>query len=512
MRHNELLMEKIRESLRATLPITAIVLALAVTIAPLTPGTLVLFLFGALLLVVGMGLFTLGVDMSMIPMGDGIGVAISRAKKIAPPLLVCLILGIVVTVAEPDLQVLAEQLPTVPNLTLILAVALGVGVFLVLSQVRMLLHIPLSHTLVFFYVIVFFLAYFAPNDFIPAAFDSGGVTTGPITVPFIMALGIGMAAIRSDKDSGSDSFGLVAMCSIGPVLSVLLLGIFMPDMDAAYTPVSIPVLDTTRDAALVFAKELPGYIGEVALALLPVVAIFGLFQLLFRRFHRRQLGKILVGLLYTSAGLVLCLGGVNVGFMPAGATIGASIASSRLKWLLVPIGALVGYFIVRAEPAVQVLARQVEEISGGSITQRSIHYALSIGIALSVGLAMVRILMGISLMWFLIPGYAISLGMTFFVPQIFTGVAFDSGGVASGPMTTTFLLPFAMGACEALGGNVLTDAFGIVALVAMTPLCTIQLLGLADRIRERIAESALEHALREELETLEDGMIYWEVD
>ena len=512
MRHNELLMEKIRESLRATLPITAIVLALAVTIAPLTPGTLVLFLFGALLLVVGMGLFTLGVDMSMIPMGDGIGVAISRAKKIAPPLLVCLILGIVVTVAEPDLQVLAEQLPTVPNLTLILAVALGVGVFLVLSQVRMLLHIPLSHTLVFFYEIVFFLAYFAPNDFIPAAFDSGGVTTGPITVPFIMALGIGMAAIRSDKDSGSDSFGLVAMCSIGPVLSVLLLGIFMPDMDAAYTPVSIPVLDTTRDAALVFAKELPGYIGEVALALLPVVAIFGLFQLLFRRFHRRQLGKILVGLLYTYAGLVLFLVGVNVGFMPAGATIGASIASSRLKWLLVPIGALVGYFIVRAEPAVQVLARQVEEISGGSITQRSIHYALSIGIALSVGLAMVRILMGISLMWFLIPGYAISLGMTFFVPQIFTGVAFDSGGVASGPMTTTFLLPFAMGACEALGGNVLTDAFGIVALVAMTPLCTIQLLGLADRIRERIAESALEHALREELETLEDGMIYWEVD
>ena len=511
MRHNELLMEKIRESLRATLPITAIVLVLAVTIAPLTPGTLVLFLFGAVLLVVGMGLFTLGVDMSMIPMGDGIGVAISRARKIGPPLLVCLVLGIVVTIAEPDLQVLAEQLPTVPNLTLIMAVALGVGVFLVLSQVRMLLHIPLSYTLVFFYIIVFILAYFAPNDFIPAAFDSGGVTTGPITVPFIMALGIGMAAIRSDKDSGSDSFGLVAMCSIGPVLSVLILGIFMPDMDAAYTPVTIPALDTTRDAALVFARELPSYIGEVALALLPVVAIFGLFQLLFRRFHRRQLGKILVGLCYTYAGLVLFLVGVNVGFMPAGATIGASIAASSFKWLLVPIGALVGYFIVRAEPAVQVLARQVEEISGGSITQHAINLALSIGIALSVGLAMVRILTGISLMWFLIPGYAISLALTFFVPQIFTGVAFDSGGVASGPMTTTFLLPFAMGACEALGGNVLTDAFGIVALVAMTPLCTIQLLGLADRIREKMAAAALEHALREELQELEDGMIYWEV-
>lgn len=424
----------------------------------------------------------------------------------------CLILGIVVTVAEPDLQVLAEQLPTVPNLTLILAVALGVGVFLVLSQVRMLLHIPLSHTLVFFYVIVFILAYFAPNDFIPAAFDSGGVTTGPITVPFIMALGIGMAAIRSDKDSGSDSFGLVAMCSIGPVLSVLLLGIFMPDMDAAYTPVSIPVLDTTRDAALVFAKELPDYIGEVALALLPVVAIFGLFQLLFRRFHRRQLGQDSGG-----TALYLCgTGAVSGGgqrwlyarrchhrrfhcIQPAKMATGAHWSTG---WLLhrsggtggagigPPGGGNLRRFHYPALDSLRAVHRHCSVCGAGNGTDFNGHQPHVVPDS----------------------GYAISLSMTFFVPQIFTGVAFDSGGVASGPMTTTFLLPFAMGACEALGGNVLTDAFGIVALVAMTPLCTIQLLGIADRIREKIAESALEHALREELETLEDGVIYWEVD
>lgn len=511
MGHNQLFMEKIRESLSSALPITAIVLAISVTIAPLTPGTLVLFLFGALLLVMGMGMFTLGVDMSMIPMGDGIGVEISRAKRIGLPLLVCLVLGIVVTVAEPDLQVLAEQLPTVPNMTLILVVALGVGFFLVVAQVRMFLNIPLSHTLVFFYGIIFLLSFFAPNQFVPVAFDSGGVTTGPVTVPFIMALGIGMASIRSDKNSSNDSFGLISLCSIGPILSVMILGIVLPDLDAAYTPLQIPDVPTTRDAARVFVEEMPLYIREVAVAVCPIVVIFALFQLLFRRFHRHQLPKLLVGMLYTYVGLVLFLVGVNVGFMPAGATIGATIASGRVKGLLIPIGAVVGYFIVRAEPAVRVLARQVEEISSGSITQSAINQALSAGVSLSVGLAMVRILTGISILWFLIPGYAVSLGMTFLVPQIFTGVAFDSGGVASGPMTTTFLLPLAMGACEALGGNVLTDAFGIVALVAMTPLCTIQLLGLSVRLKARADAKLLREALLEELERTEDGVIYWEV-
>ena len=508
MRHNQLLLEKIKESLASVLPITAIVMVISITVAPLTPGTMVLFLFGAVLLVVGMGLFTLGVDMSMIPMGDAIGVKISKARRVVIPLVVCFILGLVVTIAEPDLQVLAEQLPSVPNMTLILVVALGVGFFLVVAQVRMLLNIPLSYMLLFFYLLVFVLSFFAPESFVPAAFDSGGVTTGPITVPFIMALGIGLAAVRSDKNSGNDSFGLVALCSIGPILSVMLLGIVMPDLDAAYTAVSIPEVATTQEAAALFVHELPDYVGEVAVALLPIVAIFALFQLIFRRFHRHQLLKMLVGLVYTYLGLFLT--GVNVGFLPAGATIGGAIASGGTGWLLVPIGALVGYFIVRAEPAVRVLARQVEEITNGSITQRSINLALSIGIAISVGLAMVRILTGISILWFLIPGYVVALGMTFLVPQIFTGVAFDSGGVASGPMTTTFLLPLAMGACEAVGGDVLTDAFGIVALVAMTPLFTIQLMGLVDQLRARASAKALRQAIHQEVESLESGVIYWE--
>ncbi len=509
LRHNKLIQEKVMESLSSVLPITAIVLFISITVAPLTLGTMMLFLFGAVLLILGMGLFTLGVDMSMIPMGDGIGIQISKSRRIIPPLLVCFILGIVITIAEPDLQVLAEQLPSVPNMTLILVVALGVGFFLVVSQLRMILGIPLSYTLLFFYAIVFCLTFFVPNTFIPAAFDSGGVTTGPITVPFIMALGIGLAAIRSDKDSSSDSFGLVALCSIGPILAVMILGIVMPGMDSSYSPIIIPDVSTTKEAAALFAYDIPHYIAEVAIALLPIVAIFALLQLIFRRFRGHQIGRMLVGLIYTYVGLVLFLVGVNVGFMPAGATIGASIASGSSKWLLIPIGMLAGYFIVRAEPAVQVLARQVEKITNGFIPQKAINQSLAIGMAISVGLAMLRILTGISILWILIPGYMVALVMTFFVPQIFTGVAFDSGGVASGPMTTTFLLPFAMGACEALGGNVLTDAFGIVALVAMTPPCTIQLLGLYGNWKSKHAVK--EKSVFKELESLESGIIYWEV-
>lgn len=505
MRFHKLLKEKIYESVVSVVPITAIVLLLSITIAPLSPGALVLFLFGALMLVLGMGFFTLGVDMSMIPMGEGIGIQLSKAKRIAIPMLVCFILGLLITMAEPDLQVLAQQVPAVPNLVLVMTVAVGVGLFLVLAELRMLLKIPLSYILVFFYGIIFILMFFTPDTFIPVSFDSGGVTTGPITVPFLMALGIGMASVRSDKNSSNDSFGLVAMCSIGPILSVLLLGVFYQPQDAVYTPVQLTELTSTREAAVEFAKAFPIYIEEVALALVPIGCLFFIFQLVFRRFHRHQLGRIVSGFVYTYLGLVLFLTGVNVGFMPAGQYIGASIASGSQRWMLIPIGIVIGYFIVRAEPAVQVLTKQVEEVSNGSISQKSIQHSLSIGVAVSVGISMLRILTGISILWFLVPGYVISLVMTFFVPQMFTGIAFDSGGVASGPMTATFLLPLAMGACEAMGGNLLTDAFGIVAMVAMTPLLTIQVLGLVGRLRKRA-----EQKIQVPLSQLTDGILYFD--
>ena len=507
MRINPQLMEKIKESLSSVLPITAIVLALSITIVPLTPGVLVLFLFGSFLLIVGVGMFTLGVDMSMTPMGNAIGVTMSRARRRILPLAAAFLLGMLITVAEPDLTVLAGQVPAIPNLVLILTVAAGVGLFLVAALLRVTLKVPLSYLLVGLYLGAFVLAIlFTPNDFIPVSFDSGGVTTGPITVPFIMALGVGLASVRNDRNATNDSFGLVALCSIGPILSVLILGICYAPDSAGYTPPVLAEVATTRDAAREFAAAFPHYAGEVAGAILPICGVFLLFQMFTRRFKRTQLLKIASGLVYTYVGLVMFLTGVNLGFMGAGELIGATIAGGELPFLMIPVGMVMGYFIVAAEPAVHVLVKQVEEVSMGSISQSAMRQGMSIGVAISIGIAMLRVLTGISILWFLIPGYAISLALTFFVPQLFTGVAFDAGGVASGPMTATFLLPFAMGACQAWGGNLMTDAFGLVALVAMTPLVAIQLLGLAGRVRKRLADDAL----RAELARVEDRVLYYD--
>ena len=506
MRINPQLMEKIRESMAAVLPITAIVLALSITVAPLETGTLVLFLFGALMLVCGMGLFTLGVNMSMIPMGDGMGGTISRTKSTAVSLAVCFILGLLTTIAEPDLQVLARQVASIDSWTLILTVAVGVGFFLAVAAFRIQKAIPLRTLLLVLYGVTFVMAASAPGYFVPVSFDAGGVTTGPITVPFIMALGVGIASSRTDKNASSDSFGLISLCSIGPIMMVLLLGlIYRPEAQAQELS-ELPDIPTTAAAAQTFLSGGPEYLREVAVALLPILGMFLVFQLLTRRFRRTQLIRVATGLVYTYIGLTLFLTGANVGFMPAGQLIGAIVAGGARPWLLIPIGMLIGYYIVKAEPAVRVLTRQVEEVSNGSISQHSMELALSIGVCVSVGLAMVRVLTGLNIFFLLIPGYGVSLALSFFVPPMFTGIAFDSGGVASGPMTAAFLLPFAMGACSATGGDMAVDAFGIVSMVAMTPLLTIQVMGIGSRIYRDVSR----RHMRYRLDQVEDTIVYFD--
>lgn len=499
---NKILKEKIVEALSSVLPITLIVLLLSITITPMPVGTLVLYLVGAVLLIVGMAFFSLGTDVSMTPMGEGIGAQLPRTKNLFAVVGITFVIGVLITIAEPDLQVLAGQVPSIPNAVLIWTVAIGVGLFFVLAMLRTLFKIRLASLLIVFYVGVLILSAFVPNEFVSVAFDSGGVTTGPITVPFIMALGIGLASIRGDRDAQDDSFGLVALCSIGPILAVLLLGIFYKGGDPGYTAVTVPEVEDTKQVAKLFAYSLPEYVHEVLSALIPIILFCAVFQLVFHRFHRMQLKKIGIGFGYTFFGLSLFLTGVNVGFMPVGHFLGKQLAQSGHSWLLVPLGMLIGYFLVTAEPAVHVLNRQVENITNGGVSQRAMMHSLSIGVACSVGLSMLRVLTGISIYWIVIPGYLLALGLTFFVPKIFTGIAFDSGGVASGPMTSTFLLPFAMGACEALGGNVLTDAFGIVAMVAMTPLLTIQILGLLYHQKMRRTDGAAQSAAEEEEEII----------
>ncbi|MDU5336863.1 DUF1538 domain-containing protein [Enterococcus sp.] len=504
---NQKLKDNISESLSAVLPITLIVLIISVVLVPMEIGTIAMFLVGAVMLIVGMGFFQLGAEMSMTPLGEGIGVQLSKSKKIGILAFVVFIIGAIITIAEPDLQVLADQMPAIPSDLLVWTVAVGVGICLTIAVLRILFKINLSLILMGLYLIVVLLSFLAPNDFVPVAFDSGGATTGPITVPFILALGVGLASVRSDKDATDDSFGLVAISSIGPILAVLLLGIFFRPTTTSYTPIEFPDIITTRDVMREFMLELPHYAKEVMISILPIAAMFFIFQLVSRRYHRRQYVRIIVGLIYTYLGLVLFLTGVSIGFAPVGSLLGGELAASKFKWLLVPIGMLIGYFIVKAEPAIQVLNHQVENVTGDAISASAMNLCLSIGVSVSVGLAMLRSITGISIYWIIIPGYLIALALTRFVPKIFIGIAFDSGGVASGPMTSTFLLPLSIGVSEALGGNIMADAFGVVALVALTPLIAVQIMGVVYKWKSAKSAQQADLAIEElnEIEEWEDS-------
>ncbi len=478
---------KLREAVASVAPIAIIVMLLyAFLLRESVSGySLLAFGIGALMLVLGSALFTMGADLSMMPIGEKVGSHLTRTRKIWLIVLVCFLIGVLITVAEPDLKVLAEQVPIVQTQVLIYAVAVGIGLFLVLSFLRILFQIRLSWLLLGFYALIFalILSPLIPNDFVAIAFDSGGVTTGPITVPFIMALGLGLASLRGDKTSQEDSFGLVALCSVGPILTVLILGLFNGTDGVTAQTQAAAEFAGVGAVLHAFAAALPHYALEVVLAILPIAVFFVIYQLAALRLKKRELGKIAFGLIYTTLGLIVFLTGVNIGFMPMGYEIGRSLGDGALSWFLVPLAALVGYFIVAAEPAVHVLKEQVEDITEGAISGKTMGIALAVGVAVSAGVSLLRVLTGLDLLYILLPCYALALAISFFVPPIFTAVAFDSGGVASGPMTATFLLPLAQGACEAVGGNQLTDAFGVVAMVAMTPLITIQVLGLIARIR-----------------------------
>ena len=485
---------KIREALLSALPITAIVYLLAATPwFDFTHRELLAFTVGAVLLIVGIGMFNLGADLAMTPMGTYVGSGLSRQRKLGLLLGVCFVLGVLITVAEPDLQVLAAQVSAViRGPLLIVSVGVGVGAFLVVAIVRIVFRRSLSSILMLFYMLLFALGMLlvirGNGALLPLAFDSGGVTTGPITVPFLMALGVGISGVLGDRRSQENSFGMVSLCSIGPMLAVLVLGIFSRN-DLQYAVPDYTISGSLVQAFLHTARHTA---AEVALALGLIVVFFLICQAAFLHLPRRRLRRIGVGVVFTYAGLVLFLTGVNVGFMPIGYKLGYDLAA-RHPAFLVALGLVMGVLVVLAEPAIHVLNQQVEDVTGGLITRRSMITGLCLGVGASIALSVIRILFDFSLAYYIIPGYFLSLALSLFVPPVYTAIAFDSGGVASGPMTSGFILPFAIGVCVRLQGAdaVLQDAFGVVALVAMTPLITIQLLGfraiVADRLSERRA-------------------------
>ena len=486
------LREKIWEALLSALPITLIVYGLAL-LTPwfnLTGTELITFSIGAVLLVVGIGMFNLGADLAMTPMGSHVGAGLSRQRKLGLLLSVCFVLGMLITIAEPDLQVLAEQVGAVMNGTvLIYAVGTGVGAFLLVAILRIVFRKTLSNILMLFYMLLFALALMlAVNenmDLLPLSFDSGGVTTGPITVPFIMALGVGISSVLGDRHSQENSFGLVALCSIGPILAVLALGIFSGG-DLSY---EVPDYGVSNQILNSFLHTAGHTAKEVLLALGLIVVFFLICQFAFLKLPKRQLKKIGLGVLFTYVGLVLFLTGVNVGFMPVGYKLGYTLGQGN-PWFLVGFGLITGVLVVLAEPAIHVLNKQVEDVTGGFVTRKAMITGLCVGVGASIALSMIRIVFDFSLVYYIIPGYFLSLSLSLFVPPVYTAIAFDSGGVASGPMTSGFILPLATGACVAIQGAdaVLRDAFGVVALVAMTPLITIQLLGFRAIVGKQVKE------------------------
>ena len=467
------LTESLNESLKSVMPISILIIIVSLIIK-IPYSVIIAFTISTILLVVGMGLFTIGVDISMITIGNSIGNYIVKRKKKILILLVSLVLGIVITFSEPDLNVFAKEITAIPSKLIVGLVSLGIGVFLMIGVLRILNKSSYKRVVSLSLMGMFLLLFFTPPEFISIAFDGGSVTTGPIGVPIILAFGYGIAKIRSDKDAKSDSFGLCGLASLGPVIVILILGLFFkPDnyFDTSTFTNDLPLV--TR-----FIKGFLDCYKDVLSSLIPILVVFLAFQFFGKRLSKAQNRRIFFGLIFTIFGLTLFLTGVSVGFLEMGYRIGGAITSSSYKYLLIPLGMFMGYIIINAEPAVKILNKQVSDLTEGSISEKLINLCLSIGVCLSIGLALLRVFFEIPMIYIIVPGYFLAAVLMYFTPKVFMTVAFDSGGAASGAMTTSFLLPLCIGACEVLGNNILVYAFGVGALVGLSPIITIQGLGI----------------------------------
>ena len=475
--------EKIKESASSIIPIMIIMLIISFFLK-FNIVTIISILISTVLLIIGMSLFTLGVDLSMIDIGKEMSSELLKTRKTTIIAIVCFVIGVIITIAEPDLRVLAEQMTAIDSWTLILCVSLGVGLFLAVAALRIIFQANLKIIIACFYIMILSLMIMSNKGIVPVAFDSGGVTTGTMSLPFIIAMGVGFSASRARKNTSNDSFGLVALCSIGPIITVLILGLLMSS-NMSYTYNIEPETTTFVQLLIKYANEFIPVLKNVIISLLPILGLFISFAIMTKKVKKKQMIKIITGLTLTLIGLILFFIGVNIGYMPISYLIGIRMYQ-KSKILLVIIGIIIGFVIVKAEPAVAVLTDQIEKITEGSIKRSIMNNAIAIGVAIAVTISIIRVITGIPITWFLIIGYIISLLLMLFTPDIFTMVAFDSGGAVSGTMTTSFLSPLIIGICYACDGNVLTDAFGLGALVALSPLITIQALGIIYKIKSRM--------------------------
>ena len=482
---------KLKEVLMAVLPIAAIVLILHASLTPLPGAMLAQFLIGTALTVIGLTVFLIGVDVGVTPIGQAMGSVVARSNKLWIVIVAGLALGFIISIAEPDLHILAGQVDAltagqIPKMLLVVVVSLGIAVLMTLGMVRVVYNIPLYLLLTGLYGLVLILSLFSSREFLAISFDASGATTGAMTVPFMLALALGATAMKKDaKASEKDSFGLVGTASIGAILAVLLMSVV-----AHPGPLTGTVNGhETAQAGILrpFFNRVPITSLEVFMAMSPILALLLVFQKKAFKLSRRSFRRMLVGLGFTLVGLVLFLVGVHAGFMSVGTFVGQKIASLDRTSVIVLVGFAIGMVTILAEPAVYVLTHQVESVTSGYVRRSLVLGALALGAGLSVGLSMLRILVPAIQLWhYLLPGYIIAIGLTYVTPKLFIGIAFDSGGVASGPMTATFILAFTNGVASASeGANVLVDGFGMIAMVALMPVIALQILGLVYKIKTR---------------------------
>lgn len=492
----KVLYEKMKESMFSVMPIIAIVLVLHWTIAPLEGWTLAKMGLGVCMLFVGLTLFSIGVDMAMLPIGQHVGAALIASRRLWLVLAALFVFGFIVTAAEPDLAVLANQVASIPNASLVIGISVGVGVFLMVAVLRAVFHWKLGRVLSIAYPIAFIVALFS-SDYLAVAIDSAAVTTGPVTVPFLLAIGGGFAASASDRNAEDNNFGISAICSVGPILSVLVLGMFHNAGDTQYLPVQDAPVAGVGQLFSLFGGAIGHTLGEVLMILLPILAVFLIFQVVRLKLSKSELMKIFFGLVYLLVGLTVFLVGVNKGFMPAATSLGETMGRLPDNWVLMPVSLAIGAAVVLAEPTVYVLVNQVARITEDAIPRKLLLAAMAAGVGLAMALSVARILYGISIWWILLPGYGLSLLLTFLVPNIFVGIGFDAGEVVTGAMSAAFVIPFAVGVCSVIPGrNVVVDAFGIAGILTMVPPIIIQAMGLlySRRMRTLKAENTREQA------------------
>ena len=486
-----LVFSKLKEVLYSVIPIIVIVLILNFTLTPLETPLIIRFLIGSLAIIIGLAIFLVGVDIGITPIGNIMGSSMAKTNKISIVVIAGLVLGFFISIAEPDLHILSAQVEMVTSGfigkgMILVVVSIGIAIMLALGLARIVYNIPLYKILSVLYGFIFILALFTSQEFLAISFDASGATTGALTVPFILALAMGVSKLKKDsKSSEKDSFGLVAIASAGAIVAVMIMSI-ISKMDKISGSLEI---NTNVNSSIFapFINKLPIISKEIFIALFPILLIFLVFQKVSFNLSKKSVRKVLFGILFTFIGLVIFLIGVNAGFMDIGTAIGYRISSLDNKYYLIIVGFALGFVTILAEPAVHVLTRQIEEVTSGYVKRNVVMITLSIGVGIAVALSMLRIVVPEIKLWnYLLPGYIISIAMTYFVPKLFVGIAFDSGGVASGPMTATFILAFAQGAAESIeGANVLVDGFGMIAMVAMTPIIALQVLGFIFKMKSK---------------------------